>query len=284
MEWLEMAPVVSGSYTPEQRDSSHGNSVWPDTTADFRSVAGGLNNYEMLNMGFAAAVNNFEFMPQPAHPMVVSIAGFSIKDYLAGLKQFSGLPGVSAIELNFGCSNLLGEAPEIMSFRFNVIRKLLDNIVSYELRTKPIWLKFSPYSNPAELQRVAELINEHAHQLSLAVVTCNPFPYANFGAEKNCINAGMSGLSGAILKPIALDQVRQFRQCLDTSVDVIGVGGVTTGDDIMDFLEAGAAIAQITSMVHMAGSRNTFLHRLLEEATASRFIAHLNIEEERVVK
>lgn len=276
MEWLKIAPVVSGSYTPEQRPDNCENSLWPETAAEWRTPAGSLSSYDMPNMGFTEALSNFASMSQPDRPIVVSVAGFSISDYLTGIKKFSALPGVSAIELNFGCLNMLGESPEIVSFRPEVIRKLLGYIISYDLRTKPIWLKFSPYSNPSELKRIAELVNEYAQQSLVAVVTCNTFPCENFGAEKTSANARVVGLSGAVMKPIALGQVRQFRHHLDESVDVIGVGGITTGDDIMDFLEAGAAAVQITSLAHLSGSRSSFLQRLLDEETASRLIAHLS--------
>jgi dihydroorotate dehydrogenase (fumarate) len=251
-QWLKIAPVVSGSYTPEQ-----------------------CTGHNMPNMGFIVAVEQFAVMAQPDHSMMVSIAGFTVSDYLTGLKKYCRIDTVSAVELNLGCPNTQDEHPETISFRPKDIKSLLEYIVKYNLITKPIWLKFSPYSNPMELERMAGVVNEYAQKLPLAVVTCNPFPDAEFGSGKISTNAGMAGPSGPSMKPIALGQVRQFRRHLDDSVDVIGVGGITTGNDIMDFLDAGAAAVQVTSPAHWDKNPGTFFSQLLDVKTGSRFIKHV---------
>jgi dihydroorotate dehydrogenase len=83
---------------------------------------------------------------------------------------------------------------------------------------------------------------------------------------------GFAGLSGPVMKRIALGQVKQFRGHLSSAVDVIGVGGITTGNDIVDFLNAGATAVQITSLAYWAGDSKSFQERLLDEETGSRFL------------
>lgn len=273
--WLKAAPTVSGSYTPEQRDGNHGKVVWPDTLEEVLSIGYGLNSYGMPNMGFANAAKEFERM-EPEQPLIVSIAGFSVDDYLSGLVDFKDLPAISAFELNFGCPNTQGDHPEIISFSPNVVDKILGTIaINKRFTEKPIWLKFSPYSNPAELKRMAQIVNEYAPDITLAVVTCNTFPNAYIGSGHIGPNNGLAGLSGPAMKPIALGQVRQFRQHLDDSIDVIGIGGITTGNDVVDFLEAGAKAVQITSLAHWAGDPHSFFRYLLEQETADRLIEHM---------
>jgi dihydroorotate dehydrogenase (fumarate) len=60
-------------------------------------------------------------------------------------------------------------------------------------------------------------------------------------------NDGYAGMSGPALKYIALGQVRQFRKLLPPSIQIDGVGGVTTGRDVLDMERAGAARVQIAS-------------------------------------
>jgi dihydroorotate dehydrogenase (fumarate) len=275
-KWLQIAPVASGSYTRgDGLDGNTGKVMWPETLELFLEAGGGLNSYGMPNMGFAKAAEQI-WRIESDQPLIVNIAGFSVDGYVAGVKIFSAINSVAAIELNFGCPNTQGEHPDIMSFNPGVIRKIFETIIADGLTTKPIWPKFSPYSNPAELKRMAKIVNEFKDHLQLAVVTCNTFANAYAGEGKIGPNDGMAGLSGPAMKMIALGQVRQFRQHLDPSIDVIGVGGITTGDDIMDFLDAGASAVQITSLAHWAGDPPSFSDHLLKEETSDRFLEYLS--------
>lgn len=276
-KWLQVVPVVSGSYTKEQRDGNEGKVMCPDTLEEFLDESCGGNSYGMPNVGFQTATSELSQL-ESEEPVVVSVAGFSPGEYLSGVENFYGVKNVLAIELNFGCPNTQGSHPDIMSFNPEAVRNTLWLLVSEGLREKPIWLKFSPYSNPAELKRMAELVNNFIDDLSVAIVTCNTFPNAYFGEGKISPNNGLAGLSGKAMKPIALGQVRQFRQHLDSSIDVIGVGGITTGDDVMDFLEAGAKAVQITSLAHWSGNPNIFLEHLMNPKTSSRFIDYMTNE------
>lgn len=273
-EWLKVAPVVSGSYTREQRDGNPGRVVWPNSFEGFLRHGYGLNSYGMPNMGFAAAATQFETM-ESEQPLIVSVAGFSIDEYVSGVETFDSLSHVHAIELNFGCPNTQGDHPDIVSFSPETVRLILHKIYVKGVTKKPVWLKFSPYSNPAELKRMAELVNGFKNDLQLAVVTCNTFPNAYAGSDNIDSNNGMAGLSGPAMKPLALGQVKQFREHLDMEIDVIGVGGISTGDDVIDFLDAGATAVQITSLAHWAGDPGSFYDYLLNQETASRFLEHL---------
>ncbi len=273
-KWLAIAPVVSGSYTAETRAGNQGNVLYPQTLEQFIKDGYGFNSYGMPNLSCAVAAIAFTGKKYE-QPLVISVAGFSVDEYINAVQLFVSIDEVSAIELNFGCPNTQGEHQDIMSFNPGAVRKVLEGIVARGLTTKPIWLKFSPYSNPAELKRMADLVNRFADDLLMAVVTCNTFPNSYAGPGKIDPNNGLSGLSGPALKPIALGQVVQFRQHLDTRIDVIGVGGITTGDDVVDFLDAGAKAVQITSLAHWAGDSDTFYEHLLRQETASRFLEHL---------
>lgn len=272
-KWLQIAPVASGSYTDLQRDGNSGKVLWPESLEEMLSVGFGLNSYGMPNINFTRAAKLIGQIVA-SQPLVINIAGFSAEDYMKGFHVFAPLSNVAAIELNFGCPNTQGDHPDIMSFNPTIVREILGGILGNQ-HNKPIWVKFSPYSNPAELKRMAELVNSFKDVLCLAVVTCNTFPNAYAGDKKIDPNDGMAGLSGPALKPIAIGQVRQFRQHLDPSIDIVGVGGITTGDDIIDFLDAGATAVQITSLAHWAGDPRSFFGHLLNQETSGRLLEHL---------
>ena len=269
-EWLDVAPVVSGSYTPEPRPGNTGSRLfYPDTEEQLKKLGCGLNSFGMPNIGFSAATSELA-SHDGVHPLVVSIAGFNIEHYIAGVALFSTIQSVRAIECNFGCPNT--EHGKIMSFDLHTLDTLLRTL---RWRThKPIWVKFSPYSDPGLLKEVAAIVAAAASVT--AVVTCNTFPNAYAGLDTISSMKGLAGLSGPALKPIALGQVVQFRRELPLAIDVIGVGGITTGDDAMDFLGAGANAVQLTSLPFWLGSPRRFWETLLDPTTGARLTTYLH--------
>lgn len=278
-EWLQVAPVVSGSYTALKRNGNPGNTAWPGTLNRVTELGYALNSYGMPNIGFVAAADQFAAI-QSDHPLIISIAGFSVDDYIQGARTFGQLSTVAALELNFGCPNTQGEHSTIMSFDPNIVWEVMLGIGRLALQ-KPTWVKLSPYSNPRDLQHMADMLNHCVGLESLAVVTCNTFPNAYAGAGLIDPNSGLAGLSGPALKPIALGQVKQFRHYLDERIDVIGAGGITTGNDIVDFIDAGAAAVQITSLAHWAGNPRSCTDHLFADGAADRFFTYLEATPER---
>lgn len=265
-QWLSVAPVVSGSYTPHQRDGNAGRVLYPDTLEAFLAQGFGLNSYSMPNQGTASDLPNELAAMPTTNPMIVSIAGFEAWHYYAGVYAVHANATTAAIELNFGCPNTQGDHPDILSFNPEGVRDILQGMASNDYG-KPLWLKFSPYSNPQDLLRMAAVVNWAQTELGLdlAVVTCNTFPNAYAGPGAIDANAGLAGLSGAALKPIALGQVVQWRRALDPAIPVIGAGGIITGNDVMEFLQAGASAVELTSLPHWLGTPSRFWELLLQE-------------------
>lgn len=266
-KWLKVAPVVSGSYTPERRPGNTGtNLFYPETESDFLDKGYGLNSFGMPNVGFDKIIDEIigkEF----ENPLTISVAAFSVEDYIYGLMRFNYVSSVSGIEFNFGCPNT--EHGKIMSFDLKGIEDILSGIKL--LDKKEISVKLSPYSDPGMLKEVAQVISKYSHYVN-SVVTCNTFPNAFAGKNRITPNDGLAGLSGTALKHISLGQVVQFRKHLPDKINVVGIGGITTGNDIVDSLEAGAKSVQLTSMPFWLGDPGKFWPRLTEEDTGSRFL------------
>ncbi len=269
-EWLTVAPVVSGSYTPLKREGNKGDRLfYPDTQEELRRIGYGLNSFGMPNMGFAPAAYELAAY-QGEQPLIASVAGFSVDDYVAGAEVFA-IKSVKAIELNFGCPNT--EHGKIMSFDLRSLETLCARL-NTSVRV-PIWVKFSPYSDPGLLKEVAAVVNTAGAAIR-AVVSCNTFPNAYVGTDAISPMGGLAGLSGPALKQIALGQVIQFRQHLISQIDVIGVGGITTGNDVADFLDAGAKAVQMTSLPFWMGHPGHFWETLLDQNTGNRLEIYLN--------
>ncbi len=272
LEWLEIAPVVSGSYTKEARSGNSGQHLfYPDTLDSFLELGYGLNSFGVKNDGAAAAVDAFN-ESAISKPLIISVAGFSVTDYVDCIQAVSNCITISAIELNLSCPNM--QHGTIVSFDLTLLEEMLTALTSYN--GKPLWVKLSPYSDPNQLAAVATLINKHSETIR-AVVTCNTFPNGYAGETVVSPNHGLAGLSGPALKPIALGQVRQLRQHLCSSIAVIGVGGITTGDDIVDFLEAGGAGVQLTSLPFWLKTPDLFWSQLVNQETGNKLRAYLEV-------
>lgn len=267
-KWLQIAPVVSGSYTRESRDGNSGERLFfPQTEEGFESSGFGLNSFGMPNTGIEQAISELKGMPRE-HPLVVSVAGFSIDEYAENTELCACFCNAAAIEVNLGCPNT-GHG-KIMSFDLSTLERLFLELgsLAFDPKNPRLWVKFSPYSDPGLLKEVAELVA--LTEAISAVVTCGTFPNAYAGENTISSMRGLAGLSGPAMKPIAMGQVQQFRQHLPDHVDVIGVGGITTGDDVVDFINAGAKAVQLTSMPFWLGDPGKFWERLLSDETGSR--------------
>ena len=110
-------------------------------------------------------------------------------------------------------------------------------------------VKLSPYSDPVSLGAIAAIINRS--QIVRAVTSANTFPNAfSFNVEgEQAIDpaGGLAGMAGEALKPIGLGQVKQLRAVLPEAIAIIGVGGISEKQDVLDYLRAGADATQITT-------------------------------------
>jgi dihydroorotate dehydrogenase (NAD+) catalytic subunit len=150
--------------------------------------------------------------------------------------RLDGLPGVAAIELNVSCPNVSGGVD------FGVDPVMCRKVVEGARRATnlPILAKLTP--NVADIASVARAAADGGADAISAVNTCLGMA-VNWRKCKPILGNGMGGLSGPAIKPIALRCVYQVAQAV--SIPVVGIGGIATIDDVMEFLVAGASAVQI---------------------------------------
>jgi dihydroorotate dehydrogenase len=242
-----VAAVTVGSITKEPRDGNAGEV--------YVSRSGyAVNALGMPNRGAAFyrdALPEFAGVARAAgKPLAVSVAGFSTEEY-GELAHLAGGSGADLVELNLGCPNVWddGRQKRIMSFD--------PELVSGAVRAAagagaPVGIKLSPLSDPVLLAEVAAAAVEAG---TAYIVSCNTFPngLALRPDGRAAVDVGYGGVSGGAMKPIALGQVAQLRALLPDGVDVVGCGGVRTGDDVRDLLTAGAAAVGLATAFWDAG-------------------------------
>lgn len=191
-------------------------------------------------------------------PYMVSISGKNIADNLQMLQKISsaiesGSVNIAAVELNLACPNIVGK-PTI-GYDFEQMEDVMKQVASLPCFTTgskplfPLGIKMPPYFDRPHFEMAAAILNKYKHIVSY-VASINTIGNAlaiDFHAEMPAIRAkgGFAGLSGPAVKYTALANVKQMRELLENSIDVVGVGGVQTGRDAFEMILCGATAVQV---------------------------------------
>ncbi|MDB5566366.1 MAG: dihydroorotate dehydrogenase [Tardiphaga sp.] len=169
-------------------------------------------------------------------PLVVSISAPTAEDF-AQLAAEMSVPGVDVIEANISCPNIEedGKAFAMRASSTESVVRLLRAATPL-----PLWVKLTPNTGDLpDVARAAELAGADA------LVVANTILAMAIDLEtfKPCLGNIMGGLSGPAIKPIVL---RQVYQCARTvKIPVIGCGGISTTEDAIEYMLAGAAAVQV---------------------------------------
>lgn len=169
-------------------------------------------------------------------PLVVSISAPTAEDF-AGLAAELTRPGVAVIEANISCPNIEedGKAFAMSAASTEAVVRQLRAATSL-----PLWVKLTP--NTGDLPEVARAA-ERAGADALVVANTILAMAIDLQTFKPCLGNIMGGLSGPAIKPIVL---RQVYQCARTvRIPVIGCGGISTTEDAIEYMLAGAAAVQV---------------------------------------
>jgi len=199
--------------------------------------AGMLNSIGLQNVGLEAFLREkLPVLRRLKVPILVNIAGKSVEEYAELAKRLEGVPGVSALELNISCPNVAGglDYGTDPSLTREVVRAVK------QVSSVPVIPKLSP--NVTDITVVARAAADGgADALSLINtllgVAIDPH------SRRPKIHTVTGGLSGPAIKPIALRMVWQVARAVP--LPLIGIGGIQTGEDAVEFLLAGATAVQV---------------------------------------
>lgn len=200
--------------------------------------AGMLNAIGLQNKG-ADFVCRMElpFLEQFDTEVIANVAGASEEEYVEVIKKLNDYDVIKAYELNISCPNVshggmgLGTTPELAAH----ITKLAK-----EAASKPVYVKLSP--NVTDIVAIAKAVEE-AGADGLVLINTLMGLSVNLKTGKPLLANNTGGLSGPALKPIALRMVWQVAQAV--SIPIIGVGGISSAEDVLEFLNCGASAVEI---------------------------------------
>ncbi len=230
VELGRLGAIVPKTITPQPRP---GNAPWRTV----ETPSGMLNSIGLDNDGIEAFIeHHMPYLASLAAPIVVSIAGHDLGEFVAMAARLNDVEGVAALELNISCPNVSGGVD--FGTDPSTCRRVVEGV--RKACNLPILAKLTPtVTDIASIARAA--VDGGADAIS-AINTCLGLA-VDWRRRKPLLGNGMGGLSGPAIKPVALRAVYQIARAVP--VPVVGIGGIATVDDVMEFLVAGATAVQI---------------------------------------
>lgn len=182
---------------------------------------------------------------ESSKPYMVSLSGKTTADNITMLQKMVGNKKIATIELNLACPNIVGKP--VVGYDMEQMKDILDNVSKIK-NLPPLGIKLPPYLDSAQFQRTADVINQY--DFIKYVVSINTLGNATAVSADAAMpyissNDGFAGLSGPAVKYTALANVRKLRALLRKDIDIVGVGGICTGRDVLEFLLCGATAVQV---------------------------------------
>jgi len=204
----------------------------------WEAQAGMLNSIGLQNIGVRAFVR--EKLPQLARlrtAVFANVFGYATEDYVEVVRVLESAEGLAGYELNVSCPNT-----QHGGIFFSSDPALLADVVGAVKRVsrRPLIVKLSP--NVAAIEPLA-LAAERSGADAISLVNTFVALAIDARARRPRLGAGLGGLSGPAIKPIALRLVYQAAQAV--KIPVIGLGGIATGEDAAEFLVAGASAVEV---------------------------------------
>ncbi|WP_336154657.1 dihydroorotate dehydrogenase [Bacillus sp. 204(2023)] len=200
--------------------------------------AGMLNAIGLQNPGLDSVLHNeLPWLEQFDTPIIANVAGSQVEDYVEVAEHISKAPNVHALELNISCPNVktggiaFGTNPEMAADLTKAVKEVSD---------VPVYVKLSP--NVANITEIALAIEE-AGADGLTMINTLIGMRLDLKTGKPILANKTGGLSGPAVKPVAIRMVYEVSQTVN--IPIIGMGGVQTAEDALEFLLAGASAVAV---------------------------------------
>jgi dihydroorotate dehydrogenase (NAD+) catalytic subunit len=210
-----------------------GNRPWRTV----ETASGMLNSIGLDNDGMDVFVaHHLPYLAQLGTPLIVSIAGKDHDQFARLAGRLGRLEGISALELNVSCPNVSGGVD--YGSDAELCRKVVAQCRS--ACSLPLLTKLSP--NVTQIAEIAQAAQAGGTDAVSLINTCLGMAI-DWRHRRSRLGTAMGGLSGPAIKPIALRAVYQAARAVE--IPVVGIGGIASIDDVMEFLLAGATAVQI---------------------------------------
>ncbi|MFB9987573.1 dihydroorotate dehydrogenase [Bacillus benzoevorans] len=200
--------------------------------------AGMLNAIGLQNPGLEKVISEeLTWLDQYDVPIIANVAGSTVEDYVTVAKEISKASNVHALELNISCPNVktggiaFGTIPEVAK---DLTRKVKD------VSEVPVYVKLSP--NVTNIVDMAKAV-EAGGADGLTMINTLIGMRIDIKTARPIIANRTGGLSGPAVKPVAIRMIHEVSQ--HVNLPIIGMGGIQTAEDVIEFFYAGASAVAI---------------------------------------
>jgi dihydroorotate dehydrogenase (NAD+) catalytic subunit len=233
-ERFPFSAFVSKTITIAAREGNPPPRLW-------EAPAGLVNSIGLPNKGLEGFLaHDLPVLATLPVPLVVSVAGFSYEEFARLVDEVAAQDAVAALELNVSCPNVksgcvMGAEPLETLGLMQRLRPVTG---------KPLIVKLTP--NATDVGAVAEAAEQGGADALSLINTLRSVaidPASGLSPGRPWLGAGSGGLSGPAVRAVALEQVHTV--AVRTGLPVIGMGGIRSGRDALDFLAAGATAVAV---------------------------------------
>ncbi|MBQ6313986.1 MAG: dihydroorotate dehydrogenase [Mogibacterium sp.] len=236
------------SFKGTTREKRFGN----DTPRIAECPSGMLNSVGLQNPGVDAVIA--EELPRLAEvfrkPVMANVSGFSVDEYVEVTTKLSREPMVGWLEINISCPNVhgggmsFGTDPKMAAEVVSAVRKVTD---------KPLIIKLTP--NVTDIASMAKAC-EDAGADGVSLINTLLGMRIDLRKRKPILANTTGGYSGPAVFPVALRMVYQVAKAV--KIPVVGMGGVSTADDVIEMMMAGATAVEVgaANLVDPYASKN----------------------------
>ena len=230
--------VTMKSIGPEPRDG-HNN----PTVIDLGS--GMINAVGLPTPGYLNMDNEWESLEKRKFPIIASIYGGSVEEFQK-VARFVSSKKPDFIEINISCPNsekhgmIFGVNPESSRDVVQAVKKVI---------TVPLIAKLTPQA--PDIGEIAKACEDAGADAVSAINTLGPGMVIDIESQMPILAFKKGGLSGPMIKPVAVRCVFDIYKAV--KIPIIGLGGVTTGEDAIEMIMAGASLVGIGTAVRYRG-------------------------------
>lgn len=226
----KLGGISSKGLTLNKRDGNNGMRV-------YETPSGMMNSVGLENPGVQGFIENeLQFFKELDTVRIANVGGGTLEDYIEGVRLLNDQP-IDMIELNISCPNVKAGG---MAFgiKNEVAREVVRKVRA--VTTLPLVVKLSP--NAEDIVGMAKVCEEEGAD-GISLVNTFKAMAIDINKRKPVFENVYAGLSGPAIKPIALRMVHEV--CKNVSIPVMGMGGITTAQDAIEFIMAGATCIQV---------------------------------------
>ena len=172
-------------------------------------------------------------------PVIANISGFSVSDYVYCAERINAAPNVGIIEVNVSCPNVHGGGIAFGTSCENVAEVTRE---VKKVTSKPVYIKLTP--NVTDIVKIAQAA-ESAGADGLSLINTLLGMRINIKTRRPVIANKVGGFSGPAVFPVALRMVYQVSK--EVNIPVIGIGGISSAEDVIEMMMAGASAVQVGS-------------------------------------